>query len=302
MKKGWTSSFDGFKEITGKLTLSELNTMLLEVFSEKAAQLKASEVLRNYLNNRFVRPSTLDAVKLMKLRFDILSFVIKKGFEPIEISPLTVLGTSSVFAPVDQNNIVSANRGTEVVSDPTNVLALEAAVRRKDRNEDDVNLCCMHRAVRAQAFDNPRFSAHFELFCMVSAWKDTGNFMKDKQMAARHITLYIELLKKIVPEPELSIELIPVSEDGNIPDPSSEMIDDIIFLIKNYRVSKGKSVPGFTYYKWLRFCIYLHFNGEKHMIIDGGFTDWTQKSLNNKKERLLTSGLGVEHLIKIFRR
>ena len=42
------------------------------------------------------------------------------------------LGTSSVMANVDRNWAVSTSRNTEVVSDATNVLALECAFRRKE--------------------------------------------------------------------------------------------------------------------------------------------------------------------------
>ena len=39
--------------------------------------------------------------------------------------------------------------------------------------------------------------------------------------------------------------------------------------------------------------------GQEHQIGDGGFTTWTQALLNNAKERLLISGLGVERLCSI---
>jgi hypothetical protein len=36
------------------------------------------------------------------------------------------------------------------------------------------------------------------------------------------------------------------------------------------------------------------------LLTDGGFTDWTAQLLNNKKERLLISGLGPERLVSQF--
>ena len=47
-------------------------------------------------------------------------------YEPVELSPLAPLGTSSVVGTVHQNKVVSTSRNSEVLSDPTNVLALEA--------------------------------------------------------------------------------------------------------------------------------------------------------------------------------
>ena len=36
--------------------------------------------------------------------------------------------------------------------------------------------------------------------------------------------------------------------------------------------------------------------GTESFLVDGGFTDWTQQLLSNRKERLLISSMGVEHL------
>lgn len=35
-------------------------------------------------------------------------------------------------------------------------------------------------------------------------------------------------------------------------------------------------------------------------VIDGGFTGWTRRILNDEKERLLTSGVGSEHLCRLY--
>jgi hypothetical protein len=39
---------------------------------------------------------------------------------------------------------------------------------------------------------------------------------------------------------------------------------------------------------------------QKFQIADGGFVDWTQKLLSNKKERLLISGIGTEYVYRVF--
>ena len=36
-------------------------------------------------------------------------------------------------------------------------------------------------------------------------------------------------------------------------------------------------------------------------IGDGGFLDWTQRLTNNKKERIMASGLGLELTLKIMK-
>jgi hypothetical protein len=58
---------------------------------------------------------------------------------------------------------------------------------------------------------------------------------------------------------------------------------------------------GSTYYILARFQIFcLDNNNQEYLIVDGGFTDWTQKLLNNKKERLLISGMGSERFLLCF--
>jgi len=38
-------------------------------------------------------------------------------------------------------------------------------------------------------------------------------------------------------------------------------------------------------------------NNDKIEIGDGGFVDWIQKMTNNKKERCLISGIGIDRLM-----
>lgn len=42
-------------------------------------------------------------------------------------------------------------------------------------------------------------------------------------------------------------------------------------------------------------------HGEKYPLIDGGFTDWTQKLLQSRKERMFASGMGTELILSNFR-
>jgi hypothetical protein len=41
-------------------------------------------------------------------------------------------------------------------------------------------------------------------------------------------------------------------------------------------------------------------DGNRYAIVDGGFTDWTARLLSNRKERLLTSGIGSEFTCKRY--
>jgi len=43
----------------------------------------------------------------------------------------------------------------------------------------------------------------------------------------------------------------------------------------------------------------IEINDREIEIADGGFVDWTQQLLGNKKERLLISGFGLDLLYKL---
>ena len=61
-------------------------------------------------------------------------------------------------------------RGTEVVSDSTNVMALECARRLRKSPSVPVRLATCQRVVRAQAIPKkPGYAHHFKLFAMATA-------------------------------------------------------------------------------------------------------------------------------------
>src|SRR5690606_33273566 len=110
-------------------------------------------------------------------------------FDDVQLSPLTPLGTCSAVAPINQHQVVSTIRGTEVASDPTNELAIEAAVRRR-AGQDRVHLAACQRVVRAQRFDGPGMSAHFELFVLVSSARDSGSGRTEAAMLIEHLRFW----------------------------------------------------------------------------------------------------------------
>lgn len=121
---------DSADMLTKPLSLSDLTSLLLDVFRQQTSAITPSDLLRRYAENRFVRPAQLDVVASLERELTLLRLASASHYTPIELSPVTPLGTCSVIAPVSQNHILSAVRGAEVVSDATNVLALECATRR----------------------------------------------------------------------------------------------------------------------------------------------------------------------------
>lgn len=109
------------------LPASEVWSLLMGVLEERARARTPASLREQWRRDRFVQPCAVDQRTLLEM--DAHLFAAAAEFEAIELSPLAPLGACASMALASQNKIVSTARGTEVVSDPTNVLALECAGR-----------------------------------------------------------------------------------------------------------------------------------------------------------------------------
>src|SRR5205823_5296728 len=98
---------------------------------------------------------------------------------------------------VDPRKVVATIRGTEVAADPTNGLALEAAARRAEqpRSAEPIRLAAIQRVTRAQFVDGPALFAHFQLFGLVTAGRDTGSGAFERQHLIEHLTFIDRALR-----------------------------------------------------------------------------------------------------------
>src|SRR5690349_11594729 len=88
------------------LPSTELNSFLLEVMRQRSEKVDASALMRAYEENRFVVPSTIDALTFLKEELELLTSAVSNKFEALELSPLAPLGNCSAIALADQNKIV----------------------------------------------------------------------------------------------------------------------------------------------------------------------------------------------------
>jgi hypothetical protein len=183
-----------------KLTPTDLQSLLLEVYRIRSSRIQPSIVLSDFETNRFVQPSPVSAISL--LRWEQIAFShLPQEFESITLSPVCPFGTSAVVAPVDQNWAVTTARNTEVVSDSTNVLALECAIRRREllrinpKSSNPVHLAASHRLLRAQRYESPESLAHFSSFALCSAGRDQGNLQLEISTLRLHIRFYLMSLQ-----------------------------------------------------------------------------------------------------------
>lgn len=288
----------------GKLSSSDLNSLLLEVFRRKTVQLPPSRLLRAYRQNRFVQPSAVDAVAFGEFTLEWLKAARSAGFQPLELSPVAPLGSCSAVGTVHQDKVLSALRGTEVVADATNVLALESADRRIKEGfpPGPVHFSVAHRHVRAQEIPKmPGFSAHFGILGLTSAGRDTGDFTFEKENLLRHVRFYKSRFEE-------RLRITPVKIRLKALDPAAgenRLFQSVLLFMRQnepdwpVEVIESKQSEQ-EYYRLLQFKIAIPGpEGREVEIADGGFTDWTQQLTGNRKERLLISGAGLELLYKM---
>lgn len=274
---------------------AELTTLLLEVFRLRAARLTPPAVLRRYLDDRFTAPAEVPFRTLRRVE-DLLLSAVPDEFEPLTLSPVAPLGTHSVVGTVNQNKVVSTVRGTEVAADSTNGLALEAAARRKaaldgnSRSTDVIRLAAIQRVVRGQQFAGPARFAHFSLLAVVTAGRDTGNLAFERQHATEHLALLTGALRRAGAS-RVQIRLTTI-------DPRySAVAEAVAESIRDAEVldDPGREA-GRGYYTGLCYKVLAGNSGELSELGDGGFVVWTQQLLGSRKERLLTSGVGVDRV------
>jgi hypothetical protein len=296
-------------ELFERLSLSEFQSLFLKIIESKVKDKSPVDILNEYQSNRFVQPSDINPIVRRSLDLHIFS-LLPDNFEIIDLSPLTPLGTSSVLTTVHQNNIVSTIRNTEVAADTTNVLALECALRRKKlfqknpKSTDLIKLCASQRLTRAQPFEGKSFSAHFCVVALCTAGKDEGNDKFETESLLEHIDFYIRVLDQLADKEVIKLITIKLFEYEGFDNTSLiKKIENQYALRQDICIKTEKnSWFGKGYYMRLRFGIsVINRKKDEFDYIDGGFVNWTGSLLNNKKERLLTSGIGTDFLLRTIK-
>lgn len=270
-----------------RLSGPDLTSTLIAVAARRAAQRTPATVARQYRDDRFVRPAAVDELELR--RVEDIALATSPRFEPVRLAPVVPLGTHSVLGGISQHRVIGTHRGTEIAADPTNGLALEAAARRRTAREP-VDLSAVQRVTRAQRFDGPVSFAHFSLFGLVSADRDRGNHDAEVDLMVRHVDTHLEVIEALGLEPA-AIRLTDFGPDDRTVRRIEERVRRRDLVTRSPEREAGRG-----YYPSLCFKIDIAAGDEILEVVDGGLTDWTAELLNDRKERLMISGAGVDRL------
>lgn len=291
-----------FVETLLELQPSDLQSVLLEVHRRLAGRLQPTTVLQRYADSRFVRPAPVDPRVLSA--FEQLAWsLLPDGYHPIELSPLCPLGTCSTLAAVDQNKAVATDRNVEVVSDSTNVLALEAALLRRAAlrepggGESIVRLATSQRQVRAQHYGSHRAPAHFRLLGLVTAGRALPRSSFECGALVEQVGYLASLLRSW--RPTWTVEVAVTDFTGRSRLLEEQVLAPLRALAPgaDLRIDPDRQ-EGRGYYLDLCYKLYVGTeSGTSVEIGDGGSTDWTRTLLSDRRERLVIGGLGTERLL-----
>ena len=290
-----------------RIKSTDLQSLLLEVFRERVKRRNPRIIFSDYVSNSFSLPSRCNPALL--LEWDSVAFShLPRGFTAIELSPVCPLGSVSRVAPISQDWVLTTIRNMEVVADSTNILALECAVRRQRFTQTaptdtrPVHLACSHRVIRTQRCTSSNSLQHFRLFSLCSAGRNTESIRFGIFAMSLHLRFYLEALKDFLgPNVCLRVGIIDLAADSH-DQAFGRAIANLKRKFKGVEIRLEKAQnEGKEYYRELRFKVYARpARGHEIELVDGGDTNWTQKLLNNAKERLVISGLGSERLCQKF--
>jgi hypothetical protein len=283
--------------LTQGLPPNELWSLLLAVLESRAARRTPAMVRQQWENDRFVQPSAIDQRTLNHLDSQLLAAASE--FEALELSPVAPLGTCSSVALTSQNRIVSTARGTEVVSDPTNVLALECAKRLRVAPDAVVKLATSHRCVRAQPVPKrPGFAQHFRMFSLASAAHEQKDHAFLTNALLDHIRTHVAALNRLEQNgyhfPDRKLRLLATPERMHVANRLANAMTDLPVAVTSLE---------HKYYDGLRFMLEVSTPaGDVIPFIDGGAFDWLRKLLANDRMVFVASGMGSQIAAFLFRR
>lgn len=285
--------------LADRLGAADLRTLLLEVFRRRAAGRAPARILADFESDAYGQVVEVCPRGLARWQLAMLD-ALPPGFEALTLSPVAPLGTSSALAGMSQNRVVGTARVGEVVSDSTNVLALEAARRRRAGARGDLHLATHHRLLRHQRFPDPRWNQHFHVFALVSAGRTRGGVRFEAAALAAHVDAYLAALRATLGgERRYRLEVADLSGGRHAEALREHLLAPLGTRHPDLETELDLArTRAATYYREVAFLLFVG-DGEGGWLelADGGGVDWTRKLLSNAKERCLISGLGSDRVV-----
>jgi hypothetical protein len=278
------------------LSPADLQAALMDVSRSRAAAVTPARLMQRWRQDRYVQPVVSDPRPVWQLEARLWE-LLPEEIAGVDLSPVAPLGTCSAVGPVSQDRVISTTRGGEVVSDPTNVLALEAASRRQRTGAPTVSLASCHRVLRGQPFEQPGLFQHFRLFALVTSARDRGSGRTEAALLTTHLRFWGRALAELLPARRAALRYTVFG----FPPLHERMRDTVLPALQP--LPRGVVVDEDAdrerargYYQRGAIRVDVEADGDWREVGDGGFTDWTARLLNDAKERCLISCVSTERL------
>jgi hypothetical protein len=270
--------------------------VLLEVMRRRAEARTPAEVLAQYQRDAFCRPAATDP--RVSLEVDRQLFAAADGFEAIELSPVAPLAACSSVARTGQNRVLSALRSTEVVADPTNVLALECALRLR-AGATAVHLATSQRVIRAQPVPKlPGFASHFRIFVLASGGIETRDHAFTGGALERHIRTMLVALDRLEAHGYAfgarRVDLLATPARAALADRIAASLDGV--AVDRKPLDHPYYSAGLRYMLWV-----TALDGAEIPLIDGGAFDWLAQLSVNRRAVYVATGAGAQLIAFRFR-
>jgi hypothetical protein len=297
--RGWAIDALGeaaFAQLASELGGSELQSLLLEVMQRRAQSREPKALLAQYEGDGYCAPGPVD--QRTQLAIDAQLLAAAAAFEAVELSPVAPLGACSAVALTDQKRVLSALRSTEVLSDPTNVFALECARRLRSQPRQSVHLCSSQRVLRAQPIPPlPGYTRHFRMFALGSAGPEAKDHAFSVDALCLHVRSMLAGLERLEPHGyafgERSVDVLATPERASLGERIAHELGPI---------AQSKPLEHAYYSGGLRYQIWVTAaDGTRLPLIDGGAFDWLQRLAANRRAVFIASGAGSQLIALRFR-
>lgn len=285
-----------FERLATELSGSELQSVLLYVMQRRARARSPADVLAQYQRDRFCTPAVIDQRTSVAIDGHLLAAAA--GFEAIELSPVAPLGTCSAVALTDQNRVLSALRATEIASDPTNVLALECALRMRADRSAAVHFATSQRVIRAQPVPKlPGYAQHFRIFVLGSGGSETKDHAFTVETFVRHVRTMLAALERLEQHGYAfgarRVDVLATPARASVADRIAGMLGTI---------ATRKPLEHAYYSGGLRYMLWVTApDGQEVPLVDGGAFDWLTKLASNRRAVYIATGAGAQLIAHRFR-
>jgi hypothetical protein len=280
---------------------SETTPILMELAQRQAARRRPTQLLQQLERDGFVQPSTLDLRLVHQL--DGLALAAAPEYEAVLLSPVAPLGCCSVLAPTSQDRTLTTSRGSEVVSDPTNLMALLAARRLARQADQVVRLCAVHQTLRAQPLPAVAgYTRHFRMFALTEA----GPAQSEDGFEVTALSRAVAVFDRLFSAAEAALGCRFPRRRALVRTTTSRatlgfrLTERLRTTLPHVDIEQAELDQ--AYYDGVRISFGAdNTAGEQVPIGDAGAFDWVAKLTANHRQRFVAAGFGLQLLPLAFR-